>query len=198
MDQIVLRKDLCEIFPKEQMHFLTKLTNCHSSVSGLLHHDLPITSILKFIHSLVTAVRFNYWTALCSLSFMDQIVLRKGLYEIFPKEQMQFLTKFTNCHSSVSGLLYHDLPITLVLIYIHSLVTAVRYHYWTALSSLSFTFMAQIVLKKGIYEIFPYRTNAISHEVNKLSLICVLFAVPWSPNHLSSQIHPLFSHSRWV
>jgi hypothetical protein len=165
-------------------------------VSGLLYHDLPITSILVYIHSLVAVVRFHYWTALCSLSFMDQIVLRKVLYELFPKEQMQFLAKFTNYHSSVSGLLYHDLPITSVLIHIHSLVTAVRYHYWTALFSLSF--MAQIVLKKDIHEIFPYQTNAISHKVYKLSFICVLFAVPWSPNHLGSQIHPLFSHSRWV
>jgi hypothetical protein len=98
-----------------------------SSVSGLLFHDLPITSILVYIHSIVTVVRFHYWTAQCSLSFMAQIVLEKDILWNMSLSSKCTFTQFINCHSSVSCLLYHDLPVTSVLKFIHSLVTAVGY-----------------------------------------------------------------------
>jgi hypothetical protein len=57
------------------MQFLTKFTNWHSSVSGLLYHDLPITSVLKFIQSLVTAVGYK---ALFEGYFISLVMLNKS------------------------------------------------------------------------------------------------------------------------
>jgi len=57
------------------MQFHTKFINCHSSVSCLLYHDLPITSVLKFIHSLVTAVGYK---ALFEGYFISLVIFSVG------------------------------------------------------------------------------------------------------------------------
>ena len=82
-----------------------------SYISTLQSQRLGITIELLYFHCLS-------WLKLCS---------RKIFMKYFLIKQMQFHTKFINCHSSVSCLLYHDLPITSVLKFIHSLVTAVGY-----------------------------------------------------------------------